>query len=201
MSHAEPTSTARLGIAAAPPGLRLVQDLLNTRDVGGKVPDLLASTDSAGDWLIAKLARHSAETSSGVDRFDPTEADLDDLRALRRDLTAVLHGEDAATRERTVSASLVIMPGGEVRLEPAGTGPERLSSAVWGEVFLAQQNDTWRRLKLCRNAPCSSAFYDRSKNNSGVWHDVKVCGNAVNLRASRARRRAGGTPPREGQPR
>jgi predicted RNA-binding Zn ribbon-like protein len=100
-----------------------------------------------------------------------------------------------------VSASLVIMPGGEVRLEPAGTGPERLSSAVWGEVFLAQQNDTWRRLKLCRNAPCSSAFYDRSKNNSGVWHDVKVCGNAVNLRASRARRRAGGTPPGEGQPR
>jgi len=190
-----------LGLAAAPPGLRLVQDLLNTRDVGGKVPDLLASPDLARDWLIAELARHSAETSSGVDRFDPTEADLDDLRALRRDVTAVLHGEDAATRERTVSASLVIMPGGPVRLEPAGTGPEHLSSAVWGEVFLAQQNDTWRRLKLCRNAPCSSAFYDRSKNNSGVWHDVKVCGNAVNLRASRARRRAGGTPPGEGQPR
>ena len=81
MSHAEPTSTTRLGIAAAPSRLRLVQDLLNTRDVGGKVPDLLASPDLARDWLIAELARHSAETSSGVDRFDPTEADLDDLAA------------------------------------------------------------------------------------------------------------------------
>jgi len=201
MSHAKATSTTRLGIAAAPPGLRLVQDLLNTRDVGGKVPDLLASPDLARDWLISEHDRFTAETGGVGELFDPTEADLDDLRALRRELTTVLHGEDAATRERTVSASLVIMPGGEVRLEPAGTGPERLSSAVWGEVFLAQQNDTWRRLKLCRNAPCSSAFYDRSKNNSGVWHDVKVCGNAVNLRASRARRRAGGTPPGEGQPR
>ena len=201
MSHTEPTSTGRLGIAAAPAGLRLVQDLLNTRDVGGKVPDLLASTDSAGDWLIAEQDRLTAETSGGVDCFDPTEADLDDLRALRREVSALLHGEVVAPREPTVSASLVITPSGDVRLAPAGTGPQRFSSAIWAEVFLAQQNDTWRRLKLCRNAPCSSAFYDRSKNNSGVWHDVKVCGNAVNLRASRARRRAGGTLPGEGQPR
>ncbi|WIX82772.1 CGNR zinc finger domain-containing protein [Amycolatopsis carbonis] len=27
------------------------------------------------------------------------------------------------------------------------------------------------------------------RNNSRVWHDVKVCGNIANLRASRARRR------------
>ena len=60
---------------------------------------------------------------------------------------------------------------------------------IWGEVFLAQRADTWKRLKLCHKAACSSAFYDRSKNNSGVWHDVKMCGNAANLRASRARRR------------
>jgi len=65
-----------------------------------------------------------------------------------------------------------------------------LASVVWGETLLAQRADTWRRLKLCRNAVCNSAFYDRSKNNSGVWHDVKMCGNAANLRASRARRRA-----------
>jgi len=188
MSHVEPTSTGRLGIAAAPHGLRLVQDLLNTRDVGGKVPDLLASRDLALDWLIT-------EKDLLGDLFDPPEADLDELRALRRELTAVLHGEDAALRSPMVPASLVIAPTGDVRLEPAGTGPQRFSSTVWAEVFLAQQNDTWRRLKLCRNAPCSSAFYDRSRNNSGVWHDVKVCGNAVNLRASRARRRAEGTLP------
>jgi len=36
------------------------------------------------------------------------------------------------------------------------------------------------------------AFFDRSRNNSGVWHDVKFCGNAANLRAFRARQRAAG---------
>ena len=36
-----------------------------------------------------------------------------------------------------------------------------------------------------------AAFYDESRNSSRVWHDVKVCGNPVNARASRARRRAG----------
>jgi predicted RNA-binding Zn ribbon-like protein len=48
----------------------------------------------------------------------------------------------------------------------------------------------WRRMKLCGNGRCAVAFFDRSRNNSGVWHDVAACGNAINLRASRARRRA-----------
>ncbi len=89
-----------------------------------------------------------------------------------------------------VRATIVVDPGGDLALHPAGRGPGWFVSAVWVQVYLAQQAGTWRRLKLCRNRPCGSAFYDRSKNNSGVWHDVRVCGNAANLRASRARRRA-----------
>jgi hypothetical protein len=45
---------------------------------------------------------------------------------------------------------------------------------IWGEGLLSQQTGTWRRLKQCRASTCRSAFYDRSKNNSGVWHDVKA---------------------------
>jgi predicted RNA-binding Zn ribbon-like protein len=45
-------------------------------------------------------------------------------------------------------------------------------------------------LKVCRNPRCRVAFYDRSRNNSGVWHDVRTCGNAANLRAHRERQRA-----------
>jgi predicted RNA-binding Zn ribbon-like protein len=54
---------------------------------------------------------------------------------------------------------------------------------------LSQQEGTWRRIKQCHKHGCDTTFYDRSKNNSGVWHNVKTCGNAENLRASRARRR------------
>jgi predicted RNA-binding Zn ribbon-like protein len=35
------------------------------------------------------------------------------------------------------------------------------------------------------------SFYDRSRNNSAVWHDSRACGNAVYLRSSRARKRRG----------
>jgi predicted RNA-binding Zn ribbon-like protein len=50
---------------------------------------------------------------------------------------------------------------------------------------------TWRTLKFCRNELCSLSFYDRSRNNSAVYHDSRVCGNAIYLRASRARKRQG----------
>ena len=78
---------------------------------------------------------------------------------------------------------------GAVQLEPNGSGWRWLASALWGEILLSQQAGTWRRIKRCHNHRCGSTFYDRSKNTSGVWHDVKTSGNAANLRASRARRR------------
>lgn len=75
-----------------------------------------------------------------------------------------------------------------------GRGAARLQSAVPLEVLRAQLEDSWRRLKSCRNPAGSVAFYDRTKNNNGVWHDVHACGNAANLRASRARKRAADPP-------
>jgi predicted RNA-binding Zn ribbon-like protein len=87
------------------------------------------------------------------------------------------------------SLRLVLRSDGRIVPDPQGDAVAWLSGAVLSEIQRAQQTDTWRRLKICRNHNCSGAFYDRSKNNSGVWHDVRTCGNAVNLRASRARRR------------
>jgi predicted RNA-binding Zn ribbon-like protein len=52
-----------------------------------------------------------------------------------------------------------------------------------------KQTDQRRRLKICRNERCQCAFYDRPRNNSGVWHKVRICGNAANLCAYRARKR------------
>ena len=68
-------------------------------------------------------------------------------------------------------------PDGTVELLPAGTGWHWLASALWIEAFRAQQAGTWARLKICRNTECASTFYDASRNNSGVWHNVKTCGN------------------------
>ena len=77
---------------------------------------------------------------------------------------------------------------------PQGSPGEWLESAIWAQVLLAQADGTWPRLKLCRREACGSAFYDLSRNNSGVWHDVRTCGNVVNLRASRLRKKQAAAP-------
>lgn len=64
-----------------------------------------------------------------------------------------------------------------------------MAGLVAGDVFVAQQTRTWSRLKTRRGDHCTIAFFDRSPNASAIWHDAKACGNAPNLRASRARRR------------
>jgi CGNR zinc finger/Putative stress-induced transcription regulator len=184
------SASQRYGIAAAPGGLGLVQDFLNTRGIAGYGSDLLADTALAGEWVADAVRTWSA--TRGADPPPPTldDADLAKLRAVRAQIDSLVAGEPPNGRSTgPVPASLVMSDHGVVRLEPSGTGWRWLASALWGEILLSQHADTWRRIKQCHNHRCGSTFFDRSKNNSGVWHDVKTCGNAANLRASRARRR------------
>lgn len=52
-------------------------------------------------------------------------------------------------------------------------------------------NDTWPRLKACREDTCRWAFYDHSKNRSGHWCSMEVCGARHKARQYRARHKAG----------
>jgi len=81
----------------------------------------------------------------------------------------------------TSAAALQFGADGSVRLQPQETGPLALVMLVLAALFEGQQVGTGRRLKTCRNPRCRVAFYDRSRNASGVWHSVRVCGNAINL--------------------
>jgi hypothetical protein len=140
-------------------------------------------------WLDGALATWAAETGRQRPEVTLTERDLDQVRALRDELKGLLGGTEQPARELS-SATLRLDEDGRVVIEPRGTGARLVSSLVLIEMLAAQQADTWRRLKVCRNPRCQVAFYDRSRNNSGVWHATKVCGNVENLRAHRARARA-----------
>ncbi len=182
------TGPDRADFTSAPGGLGLVQDFLNTVNVQEYGPDLLADTALARAWAAVSVRTWSL--LRGVDAEPPTlnDADLSRLRALRDTIAKMVAGEPP-DQTAAVSATLTLSDTGEVRLEPSGGGWRWLASALWAEIMLGQQDGTWRRVKRCHNHTCGSTFYDRSKNNSGVWHDVKTCGNVANLRASRARRR------------
>lgn len=187
------SASQRYRLAPAPGGLALVQDFLNTVGIGDYGPDLLAEPKPARQW--ASRAARNWLTESGIDATPPELSDTDvaKLRGLRTTIANLVTGDAAPPDIGSVFASFAVSDRGEVRLEPAGGGWRWYASALWTEILRSQQDDTWRRIKQCRNPRCASTFYDRSKNNSGVWHDVRTCGNAANLRASRARRKQGQT--------
>jgi predicted RNA-binding Zn ribbon-like protein len=59
--------------------------------------------------------------------------------------------------------------------------------ALLGTVAAAMADGTWSRLKACRADNCHWAFYDHTRNRSGVWCDMAVCGNRAKVRAYRHR--------------
>jgi predicted RNA-binding Zn ribbon-like protein len=193
-------ASARHGVREAPAGLALVQDLLNTRATMAYGPDLLALPDDAQRWLSEALTTWSRTSGLPAPVLLLSSTDMRSLRRLRTTFENVVQPggrnqePDGALPPADVPVSLVPDSDGWVRIVPTGRGTRWLASALWAEALLAQQAGLWPRLKLCHNVDCRAAFFDTSRNNSGVWHDVSTCGNTANLRAFRERKRLmGGT--------
>lgn len=189
-------ATGRFALLPAPAGLTLVQDLLNTIPADRfRKPDLLSSTELAAAWLTTAASTWASAIGAPMPVVPEVgDNDLPTLRRLRDAVRVAVRigrrsGEDAAPAPLSGTLTLTVDSTGRVSTAPRGTTPVAwLRSAVLAEMLEAQRADMWRRLKLCRNDQCAVAFYDRSRNNSGVWHDARICGNAINLRASRHRR-------------
>lgn len=204
------TATTRYGLDAAPDGLALVHDFLNTAASGRpRQPDLLSDPSLATEWMSEALTawarQWSAPVLDGVEFDMLSERDLTVLRRARDELVASLraqhldgsgapeaHGARVGLTDLHIAVEAGFGPDGTVHFRPKGRGWKMLLGLVALEIRRAQDAGAWPRLKSCKNDRCRGVFYDRSRNNSGVWHDVRTCGNAANLRASRARRRTAG---------
>ncbi|MGW4943053.1 CGNR zinc finger domain-containing protein [Actinoplanes sp. NPDC004185] len=182
-------STGRLLLAAAPGGLCVVQDLLNTASMPvASVPDLLAEETSAQTWLDVSLRTWGEQVGRPAPGITISGDDLTALRGIRSQIRRWLTDEAEDHAPRPLAAD-VSFRDGRLAYEPQGNGAAAVASLVLLEVLLASHTGTLRRLKTCMNPACGAAFYDLSRNGTRVWHDMKTCGNTMNLRASRARRR------------
>jgi predicted RNA-binding Zn ribbon-like protein len=125
-------------------------------------------------------------------------ADVERLTALREALRQLLlanngrpHDDRALERLRAEAAQVDLRvefrPGGEGALVPAGTGMDAVVAELIGIVHESMATGTWARLKACRSETCEWAFYDRSRNRSGTWCSMAVCGNREKARAHRRR--------------
>ena len=92
---------------------------------------------------------------------------------------------------RTVAPAAALTPSLRTgALEPAGDGPDAACALALAIVFAARADGSFARLKACPHAHCGWAFYDTSRNRSGQWCSMRICGNRTKSESFRRRRSA-----------
>src|SRR3954465_13504022 len=178
---------------AAPGDLNHVRRFVNTLDLEDK-SDLIAEPEGLRDWL--------AERDLIDDRAELTAADVRQAqlgREGRGKLLLANNGDEldpAAVETLNAAAKgaelqVRVAPDGSAQLAPVRTGIDAAIGRLLAIVHTAMADGSWSRLKACAlHDSCEWAFYDWSKNHSGTWCDMKVCGNRSKARAYRERRRS-----------
>lgn len=171
--------------------MELVREFINTTEPEGTVEEKLADPNSATHWLRKR----------GLVCEPITKAEFSKLHALREALIAEALAHNgagdkdqswAALGELVREAKLQVHIGSEpeqIALVPAACAPaDAVIARLMAIIYDAIRRNQWRRLKACRKQSCLWAFYDRSKNGSGTWCDMAICGNRV--KAERRRKRS-----------
>jgi predicted RNA-binding Zn ribbon-like protein len=182
----------------APGRLELVRQFVNTRDVE-EGTDELSSPSALAGWLAERGLLPRSR------RLD--DADLRRATALREGLRRLLranHGEPVDREavkvlNRQISKAPLVArfaDDGGLELEPAGSGLDAAVASLFEIVREAMLEGTWPRLKVCSADECEWAFYDRSRNRSGTWCEMAVCGNRAKVRTYRQRERGSAGPRR-----
>jgi predicted RNA-binding Zn ribbon-like protein len=180
----------------APEPLDIVQRFVNSADLETGEEDL-TSPEALRTWLAERGLMRPHE--------HVTDGDLRRALDVREGLRALLlanNGEplDAIAVERLNRAAsragvrLRFDAEGSAELEPDAAGVDGAIARLLATVARAHADGTWSRLKACVHDACRWAFYDHSKNRSGKWCRMEVCGNVEKARAYRERKRRAGRP-------
>jgi predicted RNA-binding Zn ribbon-like protein len=171
----------------APVPLRLVQAFVNTRDIEAGV-DELATATGLGAWL-------DHVGLPGSDRVDAGQLDraVELREAFRAALEANAHvaSGDPSARLTSAAAGIPLHVEGSPlgpRVMPAGRDLAAALGTLLAIAAAAVADGSWVRLKVCRNDACRWAYWDGSRNRSGVWCTMAVCGNRMKGRSFRRRR-------------
>ncbi len=175
---------------AAEPEAELLVAFVNTLDLETGA-DALAAPEALSAWVAANFAE------LGEPRIDP--GGHAEVLALRESLRALLRANNGgeasedelrALREATArSGYRATLAGGQLGLEPTGSGLEPLQARLLLAVERLQASGAWPRLKACPAEDCEWAFFDTSRNHSRTWCSMEECGNREKTRRYRARQR------------
>ena len=178
---------------AAPDGLGLVADLVNTWE--GELGTETGTEELDTPEALAAWMRGQGLTVDAPPNGDDLRRAIEFREALRALLLANTGAElDPAAVEVVRRAAneaplqVSVDAAGGARPEPAGEGVQALFAEALAAIARAQATGTWERLKACTADDCHWAFYDRSRNRSRTWCSMDVCGNRSKTRSYRARR-------------
>ena len=180
---------------SAPGALELVRRFVNSLDLDHPDRDPFLTAEGTGAWLKAHGFHEPVLDAQDAARLRALR------EALRRELLVHSGETDGAAGEletllRGVGLELTFGPADTVRLRPqAEDGFAAVAGVLASRIYDAVRSGEWRRLKACRKPTCLFAFYDRSKNGSGTWCDMAICGNRAKAERRRARERV--TAPRD----
>jgi predicted RNA-binding Zn ribbon-like protein len=178
----------------APGELERVREFLNTADLEQQT-DALSDPRSLGAWLAGQgLAPEdvrvgAADLSRAVELREALRALLLAHNGLELDPDAAPMLDAAACRAKL---RLRFDAAGAAHLEPEASGVAGALGQLLAIVHAAIADGSWPRLKACRDDTCQWAFYDHTKNHSGAWCTMEVCGNRAKARAYRERQTRGG---------
>src|SRR3954452_13319717 len=179
---------------AAPGDLNHIRRFVNTLDLEDG-SDLVAEPEALRDWL--------AERALIDAHAELTAADVRQAQAVREALLKLLlanngYPVDPAAVEtlnaaaKSAELQVQVGPDGVGKLAPVRTGIDGAIGRLLAIVQTSMADGTWPRLKACAlHDRCEWAFYDWTKNRSGTWCSMKVCGNRAKARAYRERKRSG----------
>jgi predicted RNA-binding Zn ribbon-like protein len=178
-------------MTSPPHNLQLVIDFVNTLDVEAG-EDRTDTPAHLADWL----AEQGLRTPDGMPLGAPELTEAVELReSLRRVLVAHNRGAETAGAARQLGdvaergrLSVCFDLDGAIEIAPLAEGYSGVLAQLLVPVALASMDGSWARVKACVADDCRWAFYDQSRNRSGRWCDMAVCGNRTKVRTYRAKR-------------
>ena len=195
------------GARPAPGELAVVQAFINSFfDLEGEWgADLFATPDRLARWLADRgLVPAGAPLRAGDrTRAITVREGLRGLAGANNDAWELVGADElvlAGEADPDTSLSELNRAAGganvEVRLQTdgprfaaTGTGLDRALGVLLAITATSMLDGSWRRLKACPGHHCGWAFYDHSRNQTGRWCSMSVCGGRAKARAHYHRRR------------
>jgi predicted RNA-binding Zn ribbon-like protein len=176
------------------PELRLVADFINTLELPNG-PDMIGTPDMLKRWL--------EEHKLWPSRCRLSPADVTHAQAVREALRSLLEAKEGgppsaeasqtlARAARSAHFVLSFEPDGDAQFEPAPGGVDAALGRILAAAARSMFDGSWSRLKACQDERCRYAFFDYSKNRSGRWCNMAVCGNRAKARRYRQHHRPPG---------